>query len=95
MHSSTVLYCTASFSHPLLFILRVCKQLPDVGLGLPDVLVENLGAVDDLWLAGLEHLANLSCHQGFTAAWGSVKQDSLHMLTAWRQTHNPGEGRGG
>lgn len=72
--------------HPLLLVLCVCKQLPDVGLGLPDVFVEDLGAVDDLRLPGFEHLADLSSHQGFTAARGSEKQDPLHMLTAWRQT---------
>lgn len=80
-----------SSPHLLLFLLCVCKQLPDVGLRLSDVLVENLGAVDDLWFPGLEHLANLSCHQGFTAARGSVQQDSLHMLAAWRRTHDEGE----
>lgn len=74
-----------SYSHPLLFILCICKQLPDVRLRLSHILVENLRAVDDLWLPGLQHLANLSCHQGFTTAWGPVQQDSLHMFTAWRQ----------
>lgn len=77
--------------HPLLFFLCICKQLPDVGLRLSDVLVENLWAIDDLWLPGIKHLANLSCHQGFTAAWGSIQQDSLHMLAAWRQRHTTRE----
>lgn len=80
-----------SSPHPLLLFLCVCKQLPDVGLRLSHVLVENLGAVDNLWLPGLEHLADLSRHQGFTAAWGSVQQDSLHMLAAWRRARNQGE----
>lgn len=78
--------CNERLPHPLLFVLCVCKQLPDVGLRLSDVLVENLGTVDNLWLPGLEHLTNLSCHQGFATAWGSEQQDSLHMLTAWRHT---------
>lgn len=73
-----------SSTHPLLFVLCVCKQLPDVGLGLSDIFVEDLGAVDDLRLPGLQHLANLSSHQGFAAARGSVQQDALHVLAAWR-----------
>lgn len=73
--------------HPLLLLLCIRKQLPDVGLRLSDVLVENLGAVDNLWLLGVQHRADLSRHQGLTAAGGSVQQDSLHMLAACRQTH--------
>lgn len=81
---SVRIYCNVSSPHPLLFVLCVCEQLPDVGLGLSNILVENLGPVDDLRLPGLEHLADLSSHQGFAAAWGSEQEDSLHMLTAWR-----------
>ena len=77
--------------HPLLFILSVGEQLPDVGLRLSDVLVEDLGTVDDLRLSGFEHFANLSSHQGFTAAWGSEQQDPLHVLTAWSHTERERE----
>ncbi len=45
-------HCKESSPHPLLLVLCVCEQLPDVGLRLSDVLVEDLGAVDDLWLTG-------------------------------------------
>lgn len=88
---SVRIYCNVSSAHPLLFVLCVCEQLPDVGLGLSNILVENLGPVDDLRLPGLEHLADLSSHQGFAAAWGSEQEDSLHMLTAWR--HGKGKRR--
>lgn len=80
-----------SSPHPLLLVLCVRKQLPDVGLGLADVLVENLGAVDDLWLPGFEHLSNLSRHQGFTAARRSVQQDSLHVFAAWSRARDDRE----
>ena len=88
---SAQIYCNVFFPHPLLFVLCVCEQLPDVGLRLSNILVENLRPVDDLRLPGLEHLANLSSHQGFAAAWGSEQEDSLHMLTAWR--HGKGKRR--
>lgn len=70
-------------SHPLLLLLGVGEQLADVGLGLAHVLVEDLGAVDDLWFAGVEHLADLPGHQRFTTARGPEEQDTLHVLTPW------------
>lgn len=74
-----------SSTHPLLLFLCSLKQLPDVGLGLPDVLVEDLGAVDDLGLSGFQHVADLTRHQGFPTPGGAVQQDSLHVLAAWRR----------
>lgn len=71
-------------SHPLLLVLCVGKQLPDVGLGLSHVLVEDFGAVDHLRLAGVQHLPNLPGHQGLTAARRPEQQDALHMLTTCR-----------
>jgi len=71
--------------HPLLLVLCIGKQLPDVGLGLADVLVEDLGAVDDLGLPGIQHLADLPRHQRFTAARGPEQQDALHVLAACRR----------
>lgn len=70
-------------SHPLLLLLSVGEQLADVGLGLAHVLVEDLGAVDDLWFAGVEHLADLPGHQRFTTARGPEEQDTLHVLAPW------------
>ena len=46
--------------HPLLFLLCVSEEFPDIGLGLSHVLVQDLGTVDDLRLSGIQHLANLS-----------------------------------
>lgn len=74
-----------SSTHPLLFFLCSLKQLPDVGLGLPDVLVEDLGAVDDLGLPGVQHVADLTRHQGFPTPRGAEQQDPLHVLAAWRR----------
>lgn len=58
-------------SYPLLLLLCLCEQFADVGLRLSHVLVEDLRAVDNLRLTGVEHLANLPGHQRFTTAWRS------------------------
>lgn len=70
-------------SHPLLLLLCLGKQLADVGLRLSHVLVEDLRAVNHLRLTGVEHLANLPGHQGFSTPWWAKQQDSLHVLAAW------------
>lgn len=75
-------------AHPLLLVLGVGEQLADVGLRLAHVFVEDFRAVDDLWLAGVEHFANLPGHEGFSAARRSKQQDALHVLTAWTQNSN-------
>lgn len=77
--------------YPLLLVFCVCEQLPDVRFRLSDVFVEDLWAIDDLWFPGVQHLADLSRHEGFTAAWRSVQQDSLHVFTTWRQEQVQGE----
>lgn len=72
-------------AHPLLLLLCVGEQLADVGLRLSHVLVEDLRAVDDLRLAGVEHLANLPGHQSLTTARRPEQQDTLHVLAAWNR----------
>lgn len=79
-----------SVSHPLLLLLGFSEQFADVGLRFSHVLVQDLWAVDDLWLAGVEHLANLSGHQCFTTSWRSKQQDALHVLTTWNREKNEG-----
>lgn len=74
-------------SYPLLLLFCICKQLPDVRLRLSYIFVENLWAVDDLWLSGSQHFADLPSHQGFAAAWWSVQQDSLDVFTACKDTY--------
>lgn len=65
-----------------MLLLSLGEQFADVGLGLANVLVEDLGAVDNLWFAGVEHLANLPGHQCFAAARRPEEQDALHVLAA-------------
>lgn len=66
-----------------MLLLSLSEQFADVGLRLAHILVEDLGAVDDLRLASVEHLADLPGHQCFTAAWRPKQQDALHVLTPW------------
>lgn len=68
--------------YPPLLLLCISKQLPDVGLRLPHVFVEDFRAVDHLWLPGIEHLPDLPRHQRLAAARGPVQQDPLHVLAA-------------
>ena len=71
--------------HPFLLVLCVGKELPDVGLGLAHVLVENLGAVDHFGFASVQHRPDLPGHQCLTTSWRPEEQDTFHMLTAWRE----------
>lgn len=80
-------------AHPLLLLLCVGEQLADVGLRLSYVLVEDLRAVDDLWLAGVEHLADLPGHQSLTTARRPEQQDTLHVLAAWNAEKGAMKGR--
>lgn len=80
---SNVLKSTLNITYPLLLFLSLCKQFADVGLRLSDILVQDLWAIDDLWLASVEHFADLPGHQGFTTAWRPKQQDALHVLTPW------------
>ena len=64
----------------LLFLLGVFKQTPNVGLGLTDVFVKDLGSVDNLWLPGVEHLADLTSHQSLSCTRRSKQKDSLDVL---------------
>jgi len=86
---------TKKHPHPLLLFLCVGEQLADVGLGLADVLVEDLGAVDDFRLAGVEHLADLPRHQRLTTTRGAEEHDALHMLTPWEGERGREKGRKG
>lgn len=80
-----------SVSHPLLLLFGLGEQFADVSLGLSDVLVEDLRAVDDLWFTGIEHLADLPGHECFTTARRPKEQDALHVLAACSGGAAPGE----
>ena len=56
----TLFSSSSAATHPLLFLLRISEQFPDVGFRLSHVLVQDLGAVHDLGLSGIQHLTNLS-----------------------------------
>ena len=71
--------------HPLLLVLCVGEQLPDVCLRLAHVFVQDLGAVHHFGLSGVQHLPDLTSHQSLSTAGGSEQHDALHVLTAWRQ----------
>ena len=61
----------------LVLLLGIREQLSDVLLALTNKLVQDLGSVDDLRLAGVEHLADLTGHQRLARARRSVEQQSL------------------
>ncbi len=69
-------------AHAELLLLGVGKEAPNVGLRLANVLVEDLGPVDDLGLARVEHLANLAGHERLARARRSVEQDASHVFAS-------------
>lgn len=81
---------TPSVSHPLLLFLCIGEQFADVGFGLSHILVQDLWAVYNLRLTGVEHLADLPGHQCFTTARRSKQQDALHVFTAWNTERRKG-----
>lgn len=60
-------------------LFRVRKQFPDVLLTLTDKLVEDLGTIDDLWLASVEHFANLSRHKRLSGTGRTEEQDTWYQ----------------
>ena len=81
-----------------LLLFCFLKQPPNVGLALSNIpgirklvdienitwdsLVQDLRAIDNLGLPGVEHLADLSGHQSLACAGRPVQQDPLDVLTA-------------
>lgn len=63
-------------------LLGVREQLSDVLFRSTDILVQNLRAINNLRLPGIEHLADLSCHQGLTRPRRTMKQDTLGSLNS-------------
>ena len=61
-------------------LLRIRKQLADVLLGLPDKLVEDLGAVDDFGFPRVEHFANLPRHEGLAGTGRAEQEDTADVL---------------
>ena len=57
-------------------LLSVGEQLADVLLALADKLIQNLRSVDNLGLAGVEHLANLPRHERLAGAGRSVEEQA-------------------
>ena len=60
------------------------------------LLIEDLGAIDNFGLPGVEHLADLPGHEGLAGAWWSVQENALHVFTAkllhdLRREHTGGE----
>ena len=81
------LYCTVAqgqLSRPPLgkansatnLLFGVREQLPDVLFRLSDEFVEDLGTVDDLGLARVEHFADLPRHQRFAGTRRTVQENT-------------------
>eukprot|EP00906_Rhabdomonas_costata_P037239 RCo052359 len=64
------------------FSLRIFEEVPNVLLGLADVLVQDLRSIHNLWLFALQHLSDLPCHQSLPRAGRSVQQDTFDMFQA-------------
>ena len=57
-------------------LLRVCKQLPDILLTLPNKFVQDFRSIDNLWLSRIEHLSNLPRHEGLSSTGRAKQQDT-------------------
>ena len=63
-------------------LLGVREQLSNILFRSTDILVQNLRAINNLRLPCIEHLADLSCHQGLTRPRRTMKQDTLGSLNS-------------
>mmetsp|Transcript_95108 Transcript_95108/g.273838 ORF Transcript_95108/g.273838 Transcript_95108/m.273838 type:complete len:394 (+) Transcript_95108:860-2041(+) len=81
----------------LVLLLRIGEQVPDVLLGLADVLVQDFGAVDDLRFRRLEELGQLPGDERLARAGRAVQQHAANVVDAQvsddvRREHPRGEG---
>lgn len=67
-------------AHSFFLLLRVGKETSDVGFRFADVLVQDLGTVDNLRLSGVQHFSDLTSHQSLAGSGWSEQQDTLIKL---------------